>query len=538
MTEVLQATETEAPARRRPLAPIGRLLRSGPPVVHPFLMAAFPIVFLFAQNLHEAITPHDMLTPLKMSLGVTAVLMVLGWAIFRNAKAVGLVISVWLFLFFSYGRMSNGLEGKTLGHARYLLTLWAMLAVAAGVAAFMLRSRLAAATNALNLITAVLVVMNVVPIGLYRPPVTSKTSTAPLSGELAAALAAAKSNKHLTPDIYYIMPEDFGDERTLRERYGIETHFLVQYLRKEGFYVAEDSMANYQNTHMSLSASGNLQYLPAFLGKAATSDDAVRTTIRGFAASRFLQALEYRYVHLGHWWTPTATDPTADIDVKSGSLTEFSSILYDTTMLPTLSKKLHVQQEILDPRRARYQEALQELDDVVHTAKLHGPKFVFAHLGLPHAPYVFNRNGDFVPGAKQREVDKFADQAFFTAKKLQELIGRLLEATGRKAVIILQTDEGPDPRGKARQDIARGRFEHSDLRPELLAKYRILNAYFLPGVGTRELYPTITPVNSFRLVFDLYFRTKLGLLPDVIWGEKKRPGPAEFVDITDMLQEK
>jgi hypothetical protein len=105
MTEVLEAPEAEAPARRRPLAPIGRLLRNGPPVVHPFLMAAFPIVFLFAQNLHEAITPHDMLSPLKMSLGAAAVLMVVGWAIFRNAKAVGLVISVWLLLFFSYGRV-------------------------------------------------------------------------------------------------------------------------------------------------------------------------------------------------------------------------------------------------------------------------------------------------------------------------------------------------------------------------------------------------------------------------------------------------
>ena len=77
-------------------------------------MAAFPIVFLFARNLRQAITPSDMVTPLELSIGGAAIFMIVGWAIFRNAKAVGLVVSVWLLLFFSYGRASNGLQGNLL----------------------------------------------------------------------------------------------------------------------------------------------------------------------------------------------------------------------------------------------------------------------------------------------------------------------------------------------------------------------------------------------------------------------------------------
>ena len=42
----------------------------------------------------------------------------------------------------------------------------------------------------------------------------------------------------------------------------------------------------------------------------------------------------------------------------------------------------------------------------------------------------------------------------------------------------------------------------------------ILNAYFLPNGGEKYLYPDITPVNSFRLILDLYFGTDLGLLED------------------------
>jgi hypothetical protein len=332
------------------------------------------------------------------------------------------------------------------------------------------------------------------------------------------------------------VPEDYGDERTLRDEAGIDTHYFVRYLKKQGFYVATDSLANYQNTHMSLSAALNLQYLSTLLGEAAESEDVVKQTLRGFAVSRFLQALGYRYVHIGYWWAPTRKDPTADVDVKPGSLSEFSSILYDTTILPTLSRRLDIQRQALDTRRARYEQSLQELKDIAQASKLRGPKFIFAHMGLPHIPLVFDRNGNFVtkdPGKTKQSIENFADQVYYTTNQLQILIGRLLDATGRKAVIILQTDEGPDLAG-TRAAIREGRFERRDLRAALLYKYRILNAYFLPGVSHDRLYPSITPVNSFRLVFDLYFQTGLGLLPDEIWALERNP--SKFVDITKLVQ--
>jgi hypothetical protein len=42
----------------------------------------------------------------------------------------------------------------------------------------------------------------------------------------------------------------------------------------------------------------------------------------------------------------------------------------------------------------------------------------------------------------------------------------------------------------------------------------ILNAYYLPGEESR-LYPTITPVNTFRIILDAYFGQDYPLLPDV-----------------------
>jgi hypothetical protein len=41
-----------------------------------------------------------------------------------------------------------------------------------------------------------------------------------------------------------------------------------------------------------------------------------------------------------------------------------------------------------------------------------------------------------------------------------------------------------------------------------------LNVYFLPG-AEKSLYPTITPVNTFRVIFNNYFGQNLQLLKDV-----------------------
>jgi hypothetical protein len=431
------------------------------------------------------------------------------------------------------------------------LIAWVTLAVVALVVAVLLRARLAAMAKVLGLFTAVLVATNMIPFGLSRSSDGSGASSPSTTGKVTEEPSPTGEPERQMPDIYYIVPEDYGDERTLRARFGVDTRFLDRYLENEGFYVADASKTNYQNTHLALSASMNLDYPPNFLGKLAKSDEAVMKTLQGFTASKFLQTRGYRYVHLGYWWPPTAVDPTADVEISSGSLLRFSKGHEDTKVFPKATAKQRAQEDPLHTRTAKYDHTRQELQDIVRVAKLRGPKFVFAHLGIPHAPYVFDRRGRFVADSLERDMQKFADQAYYTAKQLELLVRRLLDATDRKAVIILQTDEGGDPvrvfrtfrvnekvearYAELRNDIATGRFGQPGVRAELLAKYRILNAYFLPGVSQDLLYPSITPVNTFRLVFDLYFGTAFGLLPDRIWA--KVVDPPRFVDITQRVEE-
>ncbi len=64
-------------------------------VLHPFLLGAFPVLFLFAQNRQEGIVLRDVWGPLGLALGGATILFLTGWLIFRNARAVALVVSAW-----------------------------------------------------------------------------------------------------------------------------------------------------------------------------------------------------------------------------------------------------------------------------------------------------------------------------------------------------------------------------------------------------------------------------------------------------------
>ena len=115
-----------------------------------------------------------------------------------------------------------------------------------------------------------------------------------------------------------------------------------------------------------------------------------------------------------------------------------------------------------------------------------------------------------------------------------DLVRELKSTSDVPPIIILQGDEGPYP-DRYRSAARSFRWEQAT-DAEVRQKFGILNAYYLPGVDSSSLYPSITPVNSFRLVLDLYFGTSLGLLPDRSYACVSYSHPYELLDITDKLK--
>jgi hypothetical protein len=152
-------------------------------------------------------------------------------------------------------------------------------------------------------------------------------------------------------------------------------------------------------------------------------------------------------------------------------------------------------------RRALF--VLEQLEDDV--LEIPSPKFVFAHLIIPHHPFVFGPNGEEVKESISNisSVPSFpiykqgySDHVTYINKRIQEIIDIILERSPNLPIIIIQGDHGPAP-----FDVIRYRMP-------------ILNAYYFPN-GTDGLYETISPVNTFRVVLNKYFGQQYELLDDV-----------------------
>jgi hypothetical protein len=144
------------------------------------------------------------------------------------------------------------------------------------------------------------------------------------------------------------------------------------------------------------------------------------------------------------------------------------------------------------------------LGELPRIPSIPGQKFIFVHLLVPHVPYVFGPNGElqtdpgFYGGKLASPVnDEYLREGYtaeiqFINQKMLEIAKQIIARSQVPPIIIIHGDHGL----------------RKDNRP------KILNAYYLPGEGSENLYPTISPVNSFRVIFDTYFGTDYGLLPD------------------------
>ena len=58
---------------------------------------------------------------------------------------------------------------------------------------------------------------------------------------------------------------------------------------------------------------------------------------------------------------------------------------------------------------------------------------------------------------------------------------------------------------------------------------------YLPGEPPPDLSPTLSSVNTFRVVFDRYFDAGLPLLPDRSFTSANKFRPYDMTEITDRL---
>ena len=478
--------------------------------LHPLLFAAFPVLNLWLQNIEEDVAFGDIMWPLAISVGVAAALTVIFTPLLRSARKAGMAATALVFLFYLYGAVFRPIEGwtiggVTIGRREVVVGLW--VAVASGTVFLAARAKkyVPELTKGLNVIGAVLVLFNGAQIG-YHLIRAQPTGIAAID-ELPNQPSPPSTTRR--PDIYFFIFDTYAGEKVLSEQFRFNNRPFLNFLETKGFYVANRSTANYPRTLLSMASELNMRYLDFLTPRMGenTGDTApLKEMLQEHAVGKYLKDLGYTYVHLGSWWGPTAKSPLADANITQKGLSEFADRLLEGTAAAQITGENFRKREY---SRAWYN--FRALEDV--SKEVDSPKFVLAHFLVPHGPFVLDRNGRYVSldvqSTRTRERN-YLEQVMWLNKKLTDFVNRRLDVPKKKRpVIILQSDEGP----------YEGEPTRWSQRPRLKVLYRkffTLNAMYLPGVNVKRsgLYPTISSVNTFRLLFNLYFDARLPLLRD------------------------
>jgi hypothetical protein len=245
---------------------------------------------------------------------------------------------------------------------------------------------------------------------------------------------------------------------------------------------------------------------------------------------RFLRARGYDFLQFGSWWVGTFSSPTADENRPLG-FSEFNlHYLRSTVALPVFQLLPDTPFTMrLDWDNGQCQRVARQIEQIKAIGQRDRPVYVFAHILVPHGPEVFTTDGRCLsnPEARKRgERQGYIDQIAYANRIIEDIV-TTLQAEGRPApVILIQADEGPFPKRDYKVEWQDAPAE------ELRIKTGILNAFYIPGEDYSLLRDDITPVNSYRAVFDTVFGTDLGQLPDRIFTFPNDRDIYGFEDVT------
>ena len=466
---------------------------------HPVLFAVAPILFVYAHNgARIPIDPRELLVPIALSLAVTAVLWAVLGLLFRSAARAAPIVSLFLVLFFTYGHIAGTYTPEIYASTELLLG-WAVLM---GVGIWLAARRGRHAVR--GPLFGITVLLNCVALGVLAVVFVSGTKAfahrPPRADRASRRDVAAADADH--PDIYYIITDSYVRSDVLKARYNTDNGAFLSELESLGFFVADRARSNYAWTHPSLASSLNFTYLDSLAEAVGPESDNGGPLLGMIQNSRLVDFLRRRgYAVASFASGDVATDlPGADVRfAPRWSLTEFQGILVNTTLLrDVLLLLLH--KSSFDRHRDR---VLYTLRNLPNAGLGRHPVFVFAHVLSPHRPIVLRAPGER-PGA-----GSFGGQVTRLSMLLGDVVRRILAQSSRPPIIIIQADHG------LREVFAWG----DSARSQLQERHAILYAVYLPPSERRtvpsvQLYDSISPVNTFRVVLSQYFDTTMALLPD------------------------
>lgn len=377
--------------------------------------------------------------------------------------------------------------------------------------------------------------------------------------------APAQDRSKITgkPDIYYLVFDRYASNETLQNIYDYDNTYLTNFLAEQGFTTNADAIANYPFTMSSISSTLSMDY-HTNLGDRFGDDGTqtafpYRTILNDAPVAQLLKQNGYTYNQVSSWWDFTRigihadANPTESFRLNVLNKHFFMSDLQrdfinGSILSPWLKKGLSVGNTVLvkydldnNPRQ-NFENQMTELTRLAKANKTQGPQFSFAHVLVPHDPYVFTADGSEPTYDGNRtddgidETEKYTNQLTYLNKRIIELV-TTIRTQNPDAAIVIQADEGPYPKEFRFSLSADHYYNPKDLKlPQMKQKMGILGSYYLPGVDEDIVNENIqSSVDPFRFILSHYLGYDLDPLPACHFAAGDKFSLYHYEDLTEKL---
>jgi hypothetical protein len=480
-------------------------------ILAPVLLSIYPTLVLYQVN-SDLLEIGDLFS-LVIPLTIFAIMIYSAIFLWRggDVSRVSNAVLILLIVFFLYGPTFDflwDLDLFTVDH-RTLLPVMVLLGVYVALLFIRLRERQSRfIQQGARVILGSLVVLNllmIAPVEMEKHRAARALSLA-LEKNPSQPLPPTSARE---PDIYYLVIDEAAGFDVIREFWKdnrvdqYENHF-----ENQGFFIASQSRSSSTSTLYEMASRLNFQYSDKDKdNRLGLMEDISQNKVmqllkeRGYTTIVFDQA---RGPHAYPSKTPIVADYNFEYDAESSKyegqrLSEFSKMVFNLTMLrPSLEAEDTYDPVILEHR----DKILFAFDRIANLDDIPSPKIVYAHLLVTHVPFLFKEDGRLNEMAAFHDWDYYLGNYFFMQQKIQELVDHLLSDADpdNLPVIIIQSDHGA-------RNIP---YESGTLEnyPEK-NKTHILNIFFLPDVDYSSLKDDMDPVETFPLLFKLYFGESL-----------------------------
>jgi len=337
----------------------------------------------------------------------------------------------------------------------------------------------------LNLLTTIFLVIEIIGLGIIEATKVELKNKIHIKEPLEKI-----QNK---PDIYFIILDGYTGFSGLQKYWNFENSELKKFLKINGFFIAEKGKTIYNVTNYSIASTFNMSELNFEADNlyAKSSYLSLANIIQKNIVVEHFYEIGYDFINLSFFDIRDKKKFYEDIYfLKSGNIYQSRSIyghlyeFYNELITDMAFINLNIFNRLKNMRSAPNKK----------------PKFIYAHIMMPHPPYYFdaegNKNNSKVANDSKNQMS-YLEQLKYTNYLLMETLKSILNPNGNPPIIVVQGDHG---------------FRHFKEKNKKDVEFSVLSCYYFPGQDYSLFTDSMKTINTFRLIFNKYFNQDFQLL--------------------------